>query len=258
MLSSILFASGILFFGQQKPNNIQHFAMQEIKTPAGVRSQVVLPDGTHVWLNAESTIKFKVPFDQRSRDITLQGEAFFDVFKDPDIPFIVNSGSVNVKVLGTRFNCKAYADEQHLEVVLAEGMVSLNTNGNQTGDAVIMKPGDRAVYDKTTNQTSFTNGSVAKYIEWHNGKLIFDETPMPEVAIELGRWFGVEILINDAQIRNYKLTTTFENESLHQILELIKLSSPVEVQYVAATINKANLKQTKARVIFSKKTTNKN
>ncbi len=252
----LLVASAILYFRQPDLNNQQKYAMQEITTPLGVRSQITLPDGSNVWLNAESTIRFKVPFDQTSREVSLIGEAFFDVQRNEKVPFLVKSGSVGIKVLGTKFNCKAYEEEYNLEVVLAEGKVSLNTNGGETAETLIMKPGDRVVFDKISNQTTKTNGKVDKYIDWHNGKLVFDETPMPEVATQLGRWFGVEILINDPQIENYKLTTTFENESLHQILELIKLSSPVEVTYISATINSVNKKQTKAKVIFTKKLRN--
>ena len=117
---------------------------------------------------------------------------------------------------------------------------------------LILKPGDRAVVDKTTHKTILTNGNTDKYIDWHIGKLVFDETPMSEVAIQLGRWFGVEIEVDDPQIKNYKLTTTFENESLQEILELIKLSSPIKIEYVSAGINKSNNTQTKSKVIFCK------
>jgi len=134
----------------------------------------------------------------------------------------------------------------------------LNTNGGMTGEVVNMKPGDIAVFDKTLNQTVLTNGNIEKYIDWHKGRLVFDETPMLEVATQLGRWFGVEITVDDPLIKNFKLTTTFENESLHQILELIKLSSPIEITYLSATINKSNQAQTKSRVIFSKKLKTKN
>ena len=248
----LLIASGFLFFRQSNLPQEQQFAMQEITTPMGVRSHVILPDGSDVTLNAESTIKFKIPFDHKTREVSLKGEAFFDVQKNPKIPFVVKSGDVNVTVLGTRFNCKAYEDESNISVVLAEGKVSLNTNGGQTGEVLILKPGDRAVFDKTTRLTVLTNGIIDKFIGWHDGKLVFDETPMPEVAIQLGRWFGVEIEVDDPQIKNYKLTTTFENESLQEILELIKLSSPIKIKYVSATINKSNNMQTKSRVIFCK------
>jgi ferric-dicitrate binding protein FerR (iron transport regulator) len=249
----LLVATGIILYQQFSLKENQQFAIQEITSPVGVRSQIVLPDGSNVWLNAESTIKFKVPFDKTSRDISLSGEAFFDVRKYPKLPFVVKSGNVNIRVLGTRFNYKAYDEENNIEVVLAEGKVSINTNGEKIGNEVTMKPGDRAVFDKTTGTTQITNEKIEKYIAWHNGKLVFDETPMPEVAAQIGRWFGIEVIINDTRIKNYRITTTFEGESLHQVLELLKLSSPIAIQYIPATLNKANQVQTKSKVIFSKK-----
>lgn len=252
----LMVATGILLYKKINFKNEQQYAIQEITTPLGVRSHIILPDGSAVSLNAESTIKFKVPFDQTIREVTLTGEAFFDVQKNPKVPFIVKSGNINVKVLGTRFNYKAYENENNVSVVLVEGKVSLNTTGRQTDEVVILKPGDRAIYDKISNQTVLTNGKIDQYVEWHNGRLVFDETPLPEVAVQLSRWFGVEITVDDPQIKNYRLTTTFENESLHEILELIRLSSPIDIKYVNATLNKSNQSQTKSRVIFRKKTNN--
>ena len=249
----LLIASGVLIYRQLNLKENQQFAMQEITSPTGIRSQIVLPDGSNVWLNAESTIKFKVPFDQKNRNVSLSGEAYFDVQKNPSVPFIVSSGGVNVRVLGTLFNYRAFEGENNIEIVLAEGKVSLNTNGEKRTNEVIMKPGDRAVFDKTSNLTRVTNEKIEKYIAWHDGKLVFDETLMPEVAIQIGRWFGVDVVIADPKINNYRITTTFDNESLHQVLELLRLSSPIEIKYIQATINKSNHIQTKSKVIFSKK-----
>ena len=249
----LLICSGYLLYLRNNSGQVQQFANQEITTPLGVRSQVILPDGSLVSLNAESTIKFKVPFDPDLREVALTGEAYFEIKKNPGVPFVVKSGNVAVKVLGTKFDFKAFDKESIISVILAEGKVSLNLDGGKTDESLIMKPGDMIVFDKVTNKSVLTNGSIDKYIEWHNGKLVFDETPMPEVVVELGRWFGVEILVDDPQVMNYKLTTTFENESLHQILELIKLSSPIDIKYVNATLNKSNQTQTKSRVIYKKK-----
>jgi len=249
----LLIASGVLIYRQLNLKENQQFAMQEITSPTGVRSQIVLPDGSNVWLNAESTIKFKVPFDQKNRNVSLSGEAYFDVQKNPSVPFIVSSGGVNVRVLGTKFNYRAFEGDNNIEIVLVEGKVGLNTDGEKRTNEVIMKPGDRAVFDKTSNLTSVTNEKIEKYIAWHDGKLVFDETLMPEVAIQIGRWFGVDVVIADPKINNYRITTTFDNESLHQVLELLRLSSPIEIKYIPATINKSNHIQTKSKVIFSKK-----
>ena len=249
----LLIASGVLLNRQLNLMKNQQFAMQEISNPSGVRSQVILPDGSTVWLNAESTIKFKVPFDKQSRDVSLSGEAFFDVRKNPNVPFVVSTGAVNVRVLGTRFNCRAFDDEDNISIVLAEGRVNLITKGEKIDTDVNMNPGDRAVFDKTSNHTKVSSEKIEKYIAWHDGKLVFDDALMPEVAAQISRWFGVEVVITDPKINNYRITTTFENESLHQVLELLKLSTHIEIKYIQTTINKSNQVQTKSKVIFSKK-----
>ena len=249
----LLIASIWLFYQQQTPSANIQFAMQEITSPLGVRSQIVLPDGSKVWLNSESTIRFKVPFEAISRRVELTGEAFFDVKKDLRRPFQVQSGKINVTVLGTRFNYKAFAEDPTVEIVLCEGIVSLSAEGPGIGKELIMKPGERAVIDKKSNQTNISDEKTGKYIAWHTGKLVFDECPMPEVAVQLERWFGVEVKIDDPKILSYRITTTFENEPLHQVLELLSLSSPIKIAYIPAKIDKTNQMQSKAKVIITRK-----
>lgn len=248
----LLLASVWLFYNQQKPVH-QQFAIQEITSPPGIRSQVVLPDGSKVWLNAESTIKFQVPFQENSRNIDIVGEAFFDVVKNPDQPFVVQSGNVKVKVLGTRFNYKAFADDENIEVVLEEGKIALNLQSDSKNKETILLPGDRAVIEKESSKTTVRNENINKYIAWHTGKLVFDNSPMSEVARLLERWYGVEVRVQDTEIMNYRFTTTFENESLFQVIELLGLSSPIHIKYVPATVGKNNQAQTKSKVIISKK-----
>jgi len=249
----LLLTSAWLFFSQQKTLSSQ-FAFQEITSPPGIRSQVVLPDGSKVWLNAESTIKFSIPFQEESRDIELQGEAFFDVAKNPEQPFIVQSGKVKVKVLGTRFNYKAFAEDKNIEVVLEEGRVALNLKRNTGIQEAIMNPGDRAVIERESGKATIRNENINKYIAWHSGKLVFDNTPMSQVAQLIERWYGVEVKVQDSEIINYRFTTTFENESLFQVIELLELSSPIRFEYIPAKVAKNNQLQTKSKVLISKKT----
>lgn len=249
----LLFSSVWLFYQQNQNQPVHKYSIQEIISPPGIRSQVVLSDGTKVWLNAESTIKFPVPFQKDSRNINLVGEAFFDVTKNPNQPFIVESGEVKVNVLGTRFNCKAYSNDPTIEVILEEGNIAFNILGDAAEKQLIMKPGDRVLYEKKTNTAILKNGNINKYIAWHTGKLVFDNTPMTEVAQLLSRWYGVEVVVENAEIRNYRFTTTFENESLFQVLELLELSSPIRIKYIAATLGKDKETKSHSRVIINKK-----
>ena len=249
----LLLVSSWLFYKQYSKSETGKLAMQEVTSPAGVRSQVVLPDGSKVWLNAESTLKFPVPFPKDFRNVDLQGEAYFEVTKNQKRPFVVHSGNVEVKVLGTRFDCKAFAEDRNIEVILEEGKVALNSNVASGQDESILKPGDRAVIEKTTGEMQIVNENIGKYIAWHTGKLVFDNTPMEEVATRLERWYGVEVVIQDKNILNYRFTTTFDNESIFHVIELLSLSSPIQMKYVQASIGKDNKTQTRAKVLISKK-----
>lgn len=249
---------GVTFWAyhQNRFMDVQQYSMQEITSPPGIRSQVVLPDGSKVWLNAESTIQFPVPFHKESRSIGLQGEAFFDVTKNPNQPFIVESGKVKVKVLGTRFNFKAYANDPTIEVILEEGKIALTMPKNTAMQEAELKPGDRMVYEKASNESSIKNENINKYIAWHTGKLIFNNTPITEVAQILSRWYGIEVIVADAEIMNYRFTTTFENESLFEVIELLGLSSPLQIKYIPATLGKDHQTQSRSKVIIRKKLKN--
>ena len=249
----LLLTTSWLFYKQFHQESRDRFAIQEITSPPGIRSQVVLPDGSTVWLNAESTLKFSVPFPKDIRNVDLVGEAFFEVTKNQKKPFVVHSGNVEVKVLGTRFDCKAFEKDKSIEVILEEGKVSLNSNVASGQDESILKPGDRAVIEKATGETQIVNENIGKYIAWHTGKLVFDNTSMADVASMLERWYGVEVVVQDKNIMNYRFTTTFDNESIFHVIELLSLSSPIQMNYVQASIGKDNKTQTRAKVLISKK-----
>ncbi len=249
----LLITSVWLFYQQGGQNTTEQFSMQKITNPPGVRSEIVLPDGSRVWLNAESTISYQVPFDLRSRDVKLTGEAFFDVKKDSQRPFHVVSGNVNVSVLGTRFNCKAFPEDTTVEVTLAEGIVRLSSTGAKRVKEVTLKPGERALISKGTNQTSISSGDIEKNIGWFEGKLVFDECPLPEVARQLERWFGIEVEIADPKVSGYRISTTFENESLHQILALLELASPIKTALIQAKYEKTTQAYKRTRIIITGK-----
>lgn len=249
----LLLASTWLFYKQYSQAETNELAMQEVTSPLGIRSQVVLPDGSKVWLNAGSTLKFPVPFPKKMRNVDLQGEAYFEVKKNLKHPFVVHSGNIEVKVLGTSFDCKAFEEDKNIEVILVEGKVALNPNVASGQDESILIPGDRAIIEKATGKIRIKNEEIGKYIAWHNGKLVFDNTSMEEVSSMLERWYGVEVVVQDKEILNYRFTTTFDNESVFHVIELLSLSSPIHLKYVQASIGKDNKTQTRAKILISKK-----
>jgi transmembrane sensor len=249
----VMFGIGWYLGSVRSNTETSELAMQEVTSPVGIRSQVVLPDGSKVWLNAESTLKFPVPFPKDVRNVDLKGEAFFEVTKKQEHPFVVHLGNVAVKVLGTTFDCKAFEGDKNIEVILEEGRVALNSNVASGQKESILIPGDRAIIEKATGETQIKNENIGKYIAWHTGKLVFDNTSMAEVVSMLERWYGVVVVVQDKDILNYRFTTTFDNESIFHVIELLSLSSPIQMKYILASIGKDNKTQTRAKVIISKK-----
>jgi ferric-dicitrate binding protein FerR (iron transport regulator) len=237
---------------QVEPN--EELVMHEITCPVGMRSQVTLPDGSQVWLNAESTIKYSLPFVRENRSVELMGEAFLDVAKNANSPFSIQSGNVKVNVVGTQFNFKSYDNDNRVEVTLKEGKINL---GLMSGDTEIstteMLHGDHFVFDKNTYKATVKNQDIDNFLAWKDNKLVLDETPILEMKKIMERWYGVEIEIADKSIENYKFTTTFENETLEQVLELLELCSPIKMEYIPARIDKTTKQIINSKIIISKK-----
>lgn len=235
------------------PKN-QDTVSYELTCPIGIRTQAILPDGTKVWLNANSSIKYQLPFVQKERNIKLSGEAFFEVTKNQESPFIIESQNSFVKVLGTKFNIKSYPEDNEIAVALQEGSVDFKTtnNENKTIES-ILKPNEYLVYTKANKSLSVTSENISKFISWRQNRMILDETPIRDVAVLLSRWYGVQVEVIDQEILNYKFTTTFENESLSQVLELLEISSPVRIKYVPVKSDSGTEGNLSAKVYFYKK-----
>lgn len=224
IFSTLLIQKIIKFSGNQS-----EIAWQTIVAKYGTQTDFELPDGSHVWLNSGSIIQFPIAFAKNIREVKLKGEAFFNVSHDVNHPFIVNTGKMNVEVLGTTFNVANYANDNTMEVELATGKVNLFT-GNWVNKNIIgrMNPGQRAVYDPKGNSISISNVEISKYLAWKDGFLMFSGDPMDEVVKKLNRWFNVEFIIQDSILTEYEYKATFREESLVQVLELLKLSSPID------------------------------
>lgn len=224
--------------GDQAGETVQ-LSYQEISSPAGMRSKVVLPDGSQVWLNAESRIRYSIPFVRETRQLELVGEAFLDIAKNPDSPLEVKFNQFMVRVLGTQFNVKAFPDDEQVEVVLKEGRVELeNSNKGSGKERILLLPDQQWVYDKANNTTSLKEVEADQYIAWHRNRLILDKASMAEVAKQLERWYGIQVEIMDEALNKYKFTTVFEDEPLRRVIELLEMSSPIRIRYISGELNK--------------------
>ncbi|MCK9639313.1 MAG: DUF4974 domain-containing protein [Prolixibacteraceae bacterium] len=207
----------------------EQVVMQTITSRQGMVTKFELADGTKVWLNSGSELKFPTRFIGDKREVALNGEAFFEVTKNKNQPFRVNANKLDVEVLGTSFNVVSFNDETQSEVVLVTGQVALSSdNGKIKKDFGTMHTGQRAIYKNEDQKVYAEEVQVDKYIAWKEGNLIFRDDKMEDVVKRLSRWFNVEIIISDPEIKSYVYKATFRNENLTQVLHLLKISAPID------------------------------
>ncbi len=202
----------------------------EIVAPAWSRVQFSLPDGTQGWLNSQSSLNYNSGFNAH-REVVLHGEAFFDVVENPAKPFRVKTHDVIVTVLGTKFNVEAYDNENSVGVVLEEGKLRYyNKDINKTFS---IEPNEYIIYDKSARRCRTEVVQAEKYIGWKEGKLIFRNDPLDVVAKRLERWYNIEVQVVGSITNQPILRATFVDEDLEEVLNLLKLSLPIDyvIQY---------------------------
>ncbi|MEP0366433.1 MAG: FecR domain-containing protein [Cyclobacteriaceae bacterium] len=196
--------------------------------PSGQKSRLALPDGSIVHLNADSRIEFQSTFTNK-REVLLEGEAFFEVVKDPTRPFVVRSGRLSTTALGTSFNIRSFKNTDKVEVTLASGKVRVDDELSQK--SILLDPLDQVIVEGGSESLMKRKLSSLDLIEWKDGVINFNKTPFPEVVTELERWYGVEFQMS-GKVKKTKCSGTFKDEYLSNILAV--LSHTIGFQY---TIN---------------------
>jgi len=203
---------------------------QEIKASYGTQAKVELADGTTVFLNSGSKLRFPQSFDnQKQRMVILDGEGYFNVAKNPSLPFIVQTNQLDVKVTGTTFNVNAYNDNPYVDIALVEGsVVLLDKNLEQNKKLMDLSPNQVATLNCSNRKLSKQDvNDLYKYTAWINGRIVFYGDPIQTVVKKLEKWYNVEIIIADKSLESYRFTGTFIDESLEQILTVLSLTSPM-------------------------------
>ncbi len=195
-------------------------------TQKGQKATITLSDGSEVKLNAESTLIYPEAFTGDIRNIQLKGEAFFNVAKDRNRPFTVNSYGVVTTVLGTSFNVSAFPEED-IKVTVATGKVSVSSEEQQ----VELTPGEQATYQLTDKHLVQEKVAVESFIAWKDGILQFTKSSLPEIASALERWYGVTITFSEAQSDHCQLRMTFDNLTLRQTLEQLAIVADVRYHF---------------------------
>lgn len=221
---------GSIYYFNKEQNIPQKTVLvyKTIKTTKGQKLQVKLPDGTLVWLNAESVLRFPESFKGNHRALEFSGEAYFDVAKDPSKPFIIQTAKTKVQVLGTRFNLRAFAKESSTSVVVEEGKVRFSEKSGQ--QQAILTANNMGVFEDSSSPIiKAQKVEVGKYIAWKNNELLLDNLTIEEIAQILERWYNVEIKVSTAELAKERYTGNFNNPSLKQVLE--SMSFAVKFDY---------------------------
>ena len=227
----------------------------EIISPNGSRTTFELPDGSKVWLNNGSSLKFPIRFSGNQRVLELRGEAYFQITHNKDMPLVVKTNDIQVMVHGTEFNVMAYPKDDDLTVTLVNGSVSMQKmkRNNETKELFRLKPNQQAVYNIINSEIYYMTVDPEKYISWKNGKLIFIDDPIDVVMQKLERWYNVEIKLKDKDLSKITYTATFTDETLQQILELLKIATPIDYKiFKNHKLNDGSFSKKKVEIMVGK------
>ncbi|MBV5314483.1 MAG: DUF4974 domain-containing protein [Prolixibacteraceae bacterium] len=244
-----LIAITAAFYFINKPNQTIAQTWLEISVPEGARIEFMLPDSTSGWLNSGSKLKYPAEFSA-NRKVELIGEAFFDVRHIDESDFTVGVKTMDIKVLGTKFNVSSYADDAVSEVVLKEGKVEVN--GTLSTFSHTLNPGEKISYNQHTRSLKSTNVDPGVYSAWTSGYLVIDNEPFSQAIKKLERWYSAEIVIQDEELRNFRFKATFQDETLDEVLRFIAMTTPI-VYCIENRVEDSNGILKKKQVIIKRK-----
>jgi transmembrane sensor len=237
----LILAAGIVYtwkFIIVKNPSDSAVSYNEIIVPVGEKSQIILSDGTHVWINSGSRFKYPVNFGKDRRDVSLEGEAYFDV-THKKIPFIVNTHDAEIKVLGTAFNVKSYPEDLKTQTTVVRGKVKVFSK--QEGiRPVVIGPAQMAVIKEPPPGSKLNNKNMRKVTvlnqvntlvvtSWKDQLLVFADETFEDLSVKMERWFNIKIRIDDKTLRKERYTGKFvNNETVYQVLEAIAVTTPIK------------------------------
>jgi len=225
-------------------------AVNEIIINPGSRTKIQLPDGSQVWVNSGSSLTYEDNFNGSTREVHLNGEAYFDVVKDASRPFIVHTTGIDIRVLGTAFNVKAYKKEPTIEATLIHGSIEVINKNRPGTPKVMLKPHEKLVYNKfpvtdprdqraditvpesdaysVTIKPLNNNITDREIVEtaWVYNKLVFEDERFEAIALKMERWYNIKIHIENEQLKNYKMSGSFVNETAEEAIKILQFLVP--------------------------------
>ncbi|MGV8093911.1 MAG: FecR family protein [Mangrovibacterium sp.] len=206
-----------------------------IKIPRGGEYELVLADGTRIYLNAESQLKYPVQFLGDTREVELTGEAYFEVAKDTHKPFVVKTTGMSVEVLGTAFNLNAYGNTEKILATLVEGSIKINVTATQ--ETRLLQPDEQASVDLKSGRTEVRKVDISLYTDWKNGRLNFFDNRLEDIMITLTRWYSAEVIYRDPSVKDFRFSGSLNRYGdISQILDIIKSTGKVNIEIKGNTI----------------------
>lgn len=228
-------AKNKLVYESQKDTGVITIKNNHLVIPKGKTYQLLLSDGTRIWLNSETELIYPTQFAENKREVTLIGEAFFEVSKNKEKPFIVHANGMDVKVLGTSFNVSCYTTDKTFSTTLIEGAVSVNTKNSKPET---ITPSEQFIYNKNTAQTAIQTVNTEIFTSWMKGEYIFKDTPLEEIVNKLQRWYDFSVQYEDESLKQSRYSLIVDRETdLDQVLEIISYTSKVKLERTNNIIN---------------------
>ena len=190
--------------------------------------EILLEDGTQVVLNRNSKIRYRKEFSAESREVSLTGEAWFDVARDTTRPFVIDAGRALVKVLGTSFNVNAYKENPTIEITVESGVVAVTTKEDMD-DQMILRAGNSGTYNSNSRELSLVPSYNPNNLSWKTRNLYFEDTPLREVASLIGKVYNVSVVIPSEELGSCPITVTFSDQSLEAILNVLEVTLDLEI-----------------------------
>ena len=233
VLAFIMGSLSLYFINRSERNELSHL-YNTIDVPYGERSQISLYDGTKVWLNSGTKFRYPVVFSPDTRDVFLEGEAYFDVAKDLKHPFVVSAGQLKVEVVGTCFNVCAYPEDNEFSTTLDKG--SINAVNTSTGMGVKLNPGEQVILNRETNVLKCLKVDTELFTSWKDNLLKFEDAPFEEVIKKMERWYDVKITVDPSINAKERYTMTIKTESLREMLQLVARTIKINYEIKGNTV----------------------
>lgn len=214
-----------IFFNVGKLNVFSGEDYCKVIVPKGQIQELVLADGTKIWLNSDSELKYPNEFRGDTREVYLKGEAYFSVTKNKQKPFIVNTDLMDIKVLGTEFNLSCYETNKNIEATLYEGKIAYKTRDFEG----VLKPGFKAVLNKENNKVEIRKINISQAKLWKEGIYVFDGIKIEDLSHKISRWYNIEVFIESDSVRKMEFTGAMERDKpVDYFIELLEETNSVE------------------------------